>query len=290
MPRAKRIDPVSEDEPDEQLDQAQETDTLTGAIPEGVREVLRPIVSKMGWAPKEEWKRDPAEWRDELQFLEQTPEVIAKLKESGDRQARAAAAAIEEERARKAEEAQRIIRESDDPDKREAAAKELRGPPPQTVAWMARNPWFDTDPDAKALAVSAVMRAEQGGADIPTALAAGEEAVRKRFPEYFSAGTEQRLSDVRRQAPTPPQVQEGSRATPSQPKERGWAEIPRADREAFERHLLKAYVSRGKTKEQAQAMYADGYWKEGVIPPNEREEDPWVREKKSNPWVTRGRG
>ena len=290
MPRAKRADPVVEAEPDEQLDQSTETDTLSGAIPEGVREILRPIVSKMGWAPKEDWKRDPAEWRDELQFLEQTPEVITRLKEQGERQARAAAAAIEEERSRKAEEATRIIRESDDPKIREAAAQSLResvGPPPQTVAWMAKNPWFDSDPEAKQVAVRAIQRGVAIGLSIEDQLAAGEEAAKRVFPQYFSAGTEQRLSDVRRQAPTPPQVQEGSRATASQPKEKGWAEVPRADREAFERHLLKAFMSKGQTREQAQAKYAESYWREGILPPNEREEDPWVREKKTNPWGRR---
>ena len=80
------------------------------------------------------------------------------------------------------------------------------------------------------------------------------------------------MSDVRRQAPLAPQVQQGSRAAATAaPKEKGWAEIPRADREAFDRHLLKPFMAKGLKREEAQAKYADGYWKEGVIPPtNER--------------------
>lgn len=291
MPRAKRADPVIEDEPDEQLDQPAETDTLTGAIPEGIREVLRPIVSKMGWTPKEEWKRDPAEWRDELQFFEDTPRVVADLKERSERTAQAAAAAIEEERRRKVEEATRVIRESEDPAEREQAAAKLRdnaGPPPETQAWLAKNPWFHTDPDAQALVTSTVNRMAQQGASISAQLEEAEKKVRQRFPEYFSAGTEQRLSDVRRQAPLAPQVQQGSRASGNgAPKEKGWAEIPRADREAFDRHLLKPFMAKGLKREEAQAQYAAGYWKEGVLPPDEREEDPWVREKRSNPWGRR---
>ena len=144
---------------------------------------------------------------DAPEFLDNTPKVIADLKERGERAAQAAAAAIEDERRRIREEATRTIREADDPEVRAKAAERLAqnaGPPPETQAWMGRNPWFQTDPDAQALAVAAVQRAEARGANIPDALAAGEEAVRKRFPEYFSAGTEQRLSDVRRQAPNLP--------------------------------------------------------------------------------------
>ena len=290
MPRAKRPDPVSDETEDEQLDQPTETDTLSGAIPEGEIALARSVASKMGWTPQEEWKRDPSKWVDAPEFLEQTPKVIASLKEQGERQARAAAAVIEETRRKDAEEATRVIRESDDPAEREKAATKLRessGPPPETQAWLSKNPWFHTDPDAQALVVATVNRLAQTGATISEQLEEAEKKARQRFPEYFSAGTEQRLSDVRRQAPSPPQVQQGSRAGSSQPAEKGYAQIPRADRDAFELHLQKHFMAKGLKKEDAQAQYAASYWREGVLPPSEREEDPWVREKKSNPWGRR---
>ena len=179
MPRAKRADPVIEDDPDEQLDQPVETDTLTGAIPEGIREVLRPIVSKMGWTPKEEWKRDPAEWRDELQFLEDTPRVVADLKERSERTAQAAAAAIEEERRRKVEEATRVIRESEDPAEREQAAAKLRDT--QALLRKRQPGWraiLGSTPtrDRACRCASARLNemAQQGGADIRTAWQLGK--------------------------------------------------------------------------------------------------------------------
>ena len=287
MPRAKRADPVSDEPEDEHLDQPTETDTLSGAIPEGEAVLGQSVAKRLGWRPKEEWTRDPDKFVDWPDFLENTPKVIAELKEQGERQARAAAAAIEEAQREKVERATRVIRESDDPAAREAAAKELQGPPPETRAWLAKNPWFDTDSRAQALAVSTVNDMAKRGASISVQLEEAESEVRKRFPEYFATGVEQRLSDVRRQATTPPQVQQGSRATTTQSTEKGFAQIPRKDREAFELHLLKPMLSMGKTKEQAEAGYAKRYWGAGTLPPEERGDDPWVNQKKSNPWGRR---
>jgi hypothetical protein len=290
MPRAKPTSEVIEADPDEQLDQPTETDTLSGAIPEGEVALARSVASKMGWTPIEDWKRDPSKWVDAPEFLENTPKVIAELKERGERIDRAAAAAIEEVRQKKAEDAQRIIRESDDPDKREAAAKELRGPPPQTVAWIGRNPWFETDNDAKLIAANAIETAFKSGASIEAQLKAGEEAAKRVFPHYFSTGTEQRLSDVRRQAPTPPQVQEGSRASASQPKEKGFAQIPRADREAFQEHLLKPLMAHGRTREQAEEGYARRYWAAPPIDPSERPAEQFPLKPQPSRWAKKRAG
>lgn len=295
--RAKR-EPAAEAEPDEHLDENVEADTLSGAIPEGERALARSLAKRMGWAPKESWTRDPAKWEDEIAFLEKTTTAVEDLQarnkalqERSERVNQAAAQAIEDERRRVRDEATKVIREADDPDVRAKAAERLAqnaGPPPQTVAWIAKNPWFDTDPDAQALAIAAIQRAEKEGANIPDALAKGEDTVRKRFPEYFANGGEQRLSDVRRAAPIAPQVQNGTRApSAAGPKEKGWAEIPRADRDAFDRHMLKAYHGKGLSDDKAHAEYAAGYWQAGTLPPDEREEDPWVREKRTNPWGRR---
>lgn len=284
--RAKRPEVVIEEPDDEQLDHATETDTLTGAIPEGELALARSVASKMGWKPKEEWTRDPDKFVDAPEFLENTPKVLAELKERGERQARAAAAAIEDERARKMEEATRVIRESDDPKQREAAAQELRGPPPETQAWLSKNPWFHTDPDAQALAASTVNRMAASGASITAQLEEAEKTVRQRFPEYFANGTEQRLSDVRRQAPTPPKVQDGSRAGGNgAPKEKTFADVPRADRDAFNGNLLKHFMANGLTQEQAQARYANSYWKAPPADPSERPAEMWPSKPQSNVWA-----
>ena len=288
MARAKRPDPIVEDEDDEHLDQTGETDTLTGPIPEGELAVARSVASKMGWTPQEDWKRDPSKWVDAPEFLENTPKVLADLKESRDRAARAAAEAIEDERRRILEEATRTIREADDPEVRARAAERLAqnaGPPPETQAWIARNPWFYTDPDAQVLVVATVNRLAASGASIPDQLEEAEKKVRQRFPEYFASGTEQRLSDVRRSAPNPPKVQDGSRAAANgAPKEKGFADIPRADRDVFRNNLLKHFMANGQTQEQAEGRYARSYWRAPPADPSERGPEQWPMKPQSNVW------
>ncbi len=291
MPRAKREVEAVEDAPDEQLDHTPETDTLTGAIPEGELALARSVAKRLGWKGPEEWTGAPDQFVDAPEFLDNTPKVIADLKESGKRAAQAAAAAIEDERRRIREEATRTIRDSDDREEREKAAERLAqnaGPPPETQAWLARNPWFQTDPDAQAIATSTVNRMAAQGASISLQLEEAEKSVRQRFPEYFSAGTEQRLSDVRRQAPIAPQVQQGSRAGGNgAPKEKGFAEIPQADRAAFNGNLLKHFMARGLTQEESQRRYAASYWRVGVTDPSERPEERFPLTPQSNIWAKR---
>ena len=290
MPRAKReLEPV-EDEADQLLDEHPEADTLSGAIPEGELAIARSVAKRMGWTPQEEWTRDPAKWQDAPDFLENTPKVIADLKERSERTARAASAAIEDERRRKVEAATKVIEQSEDPAERRQAAADLQqhaGPPPQTVAWMARNPWFQTDPAAQQTAIRAIQRGVAIGLSIEDQLAAGEEAARRDYPHYFNAGTEQRLSDVRRQAPIAPQVHQGSRAqNGGAPKEKGFGDIPKADRDAFNGHLLKAFMANGQTKEQAEGRYARSYWNAPPPDPSERGEE-YPLKPQSNVWAKR---
>lgn len=279
MARAKRQEEPQEPTVDPQDEQA----TLTGPVAEGIPEpVAEALAKRMGWKPREEWTRDPEDWTPASKFLEGTASQVEdlrarnrKLLEEKERAAQATADMLEQERARIREEALRTIRTADDPEERTRAAQKLAensGPPPETRAWLARNPWFDTDPDAQALAASTINRLAARGVSIPDQLEQAESAVKKRFPEYFAAQTEMRLSDVRRQAPSPPQVQQGTRATNNgPPREKGFSDIPTADRQAFREHLLRKFMTNGQTQEQAEARYARSYWRD---PP----EDPATRE------------
>lgn len=259
---------------DEQVDDASENGTLTGLVAEGEEPVTLRVAKQLGWKPKEEWSkdRDPESWVDEVKFLENTATQVEdlrarnrELRERSERSARAAADVIEEDRRRSREEAQRVIRDSDNPDERARAAERLAqnaGPPPETRAWLAKNPWFETDPDAQALATATVNRLAARGVAIADQLSEAEATVKKRFPEHFATGTEQRLSDVRRPAPNPPQVQSGTRAVTTQTKEKGFADIPSGDRQAFRTHLLRPIMARGRTQQEAEAGYAKRYWNE----------------------------
>jgi len=246
---------------DEPVDDNLETEHLTGEVGEAELQIARAVAKRMGWAPKEEWTRDPAKWQDAPQFLENTPKVIDRLKETADRSARAAAEAIEEDRRRAREEAQRVIRESDDPEERDKAAKRLAdaaGPPPETQAWVARNPWFQTDSRANALAVATANEAAKRGASISDQLKEAEAEVKRRYPEHF--GEPARLSEVR--ARPAPQVQGGTRSGTTTQREKGFSDLPSAARDAFERHLLRTFTNRGLSKQEAEKRYAMSYWRE----------------------------
>lgn len=280
------------------IDENAETATLTGPVVEDSEPATQRIAKRLGWKPKEEWDRDPESWVDDVHFLENTADQVQdlrarnqELRERSERSARAAAEAIEQDRQRVREESQRTIRESDNPEERSKAAARLAesaGPPPQTTAWLAKNPWFDDDPLAATLARTICAELGSKGVSFNDQLAEAEKEVRKRFPEHFErvesrpTGEEVPLSRVRA-----PAVQPGTRAAPSQTKEKGFADIPSADRQAFRTNLLKHFMSHGQTQAQAETRYARSYWGEGVLHPSERDADPWVNEKKSNPWGRR---
>ncbi len=241
----------------------------SGAIEDEAPEVVlsRTVARRLGWVPQDEWKRDPAKWVDADQYLEETPRQIETLKERLKRTGQVAEAVAEEARREGIEQARRELlaaTESGDKDAAIAAANKLQGPPPQTVAWMGRNAWFNQDPDARLLAVNVIERSRLAGGTIEQQLQAGEDAVKRRFPEHFEIipfaepQREARLSEVR----TPPQVQGGSRgAVAPRTKEKGWADIPSGDRGQMERSVQRLSRNHGKTAAEVQGMLAANYWR-----------------------------
>ena len=253
------------------------SETKTGPVSEAdpELEVSRRVARRMGWVPKEEWKRDPDKWTDAPEFLETTPHRFETLQERQRRwgqiaEAEAERRAAEAVAAAKAEHAAAV--KTGDVEAANAAVQKMAnpGPPPQTRAWLGKNPWFHTDPDAQTMAVRAIESAANSGADIDMQLQAGEAAVRRRFPEYFDDAPVTRTEPRREQAETklsdlrPPSLASGSRsgsATRTQPKEKGWMDIPSADRNQMQ-PFIKKFIRRGMTQGEAQDAYARTYWKE----------------------------
>ncbi len=280
MPRGNRkaAETVTNDALDETQDQEQSY--RTGHVSEGDLDLMRRVASPLGWTTKEEWKRDPAKWEDADKFLERTATEVQALKErnrelqeSKRRSAQAAADAIEENRRQARLEAIAEVRaasEAQDADRSQRAAERLAqvsGPPPQTVAWMGRNPWFNEDPDAQLLAAHEINRLANAGASIEDQLAAATEKVKRRFPEYFDQPEEReepretRLSDSRRIAPA---VQAGTRNSSQmqQQKEKGFSDIPRDDQASYRKYFAKRFESTGLKPNEAEAKYAASYWRE----------------------------
>lgn len=242
----------------------------SGSVVEGELELARSVAKRMGWTPKEDWKRDPAKWRDAPEYLEQTPKELDSLKERLRRTSQAAADAVEDERRRARIEAQNEIKaaaQAGDAERAERAAQQLErvaGPPPQTVAWIGRNPWFQEDPDAQAMAVITINRLAQQGASIEDQLAEAERAVKRRFPEHFGQAERDQdpAPDTRRAAPIPPQVQAPGRSSgDARTKAKTFADIPAADRAQAERFFIKRYMGHGLSKPDAEAKYAASYWR-----------------------------
>lgn len=273
-PARKAEDPNIEGQDDtntQALDEAsQEGQTLrTGQVSEGELDLARSVAKRMGWTPKEDWKRDPSKWVDAPDFLENTPRELDTLKERNRRTAQAAADAIEDSRRQARIEAQAEVRaaaEAADPERAEAAAQRLAkvsGPPPQTVAWMGRNTWFNDDPDAQAMAINEINRMAGSGASIEDQLEAAEAKVKHRFPEHFGQAERPEPKEVplreSRHITTPPAVQAGTRGADVRTKEKGFADIPAGDRALYQRHFAKRFEQTMKP-DDAQKRYAASYW------------------------------
>src|SRR5258706_13646106 len=166
MPRARKAEEADTIEREPPLDenQEQEQSYRTGQVSEGELDLARSVAKRMGWTPKEDWKRDPAKWVDAPDFLEQTPRELESLKERNRRTAQAASDAIEETQRRARAEAEDRVRLAETPDERVAAARDYAaasGPHPETLAWMGRNAWFNDDPDARNMAATEINRSAQ---------------------------------------------------------------------------------------------------------------------------------
>ena len=262
MPRAKR----TEEPEDGVLDQEQETEDNSAS--EAELEVAARIAKRMGHVTQEEWVasgRKPEKWVEPLKWLEDTPQVIKRLQEQRDRAASAAAEAIEEDRRQRRAELEQRLRAEEDPEERVKVARDyanVSGPHPETQAWMRDNPWFDTDPQARAVAAQVVNDMASQGRSIREQLQGATEAVRRRFPEHF--GDEAPVSDrapVRATQLEPrarPAAQPGTRA-PIQAanRKKGFSDLPYRVRQDFEATLAK-YLKTDAQREK----YAAKYWEE----------------------------
>ena len=252
---------------------------------------------KLGWTSKDEWEqsgRDPEMWRDHNMFLDTSPGYFERLRKKNreyktrmEREAAAAAATIDEERRRAREEAIREAREAataGDADRAAAAAERAAtaGPPPETQAWMAKNPWFNSDPDARALAASAVERAAAAGKSITEQLEIASNSVKKRFPEYFEEDDLDELPEfITRQTTRKPEetpqrevkmsqsakvasaaagTQSARVRTPNSNKEKGFNDLPSETKASYEKYFAKKFAGRYKSADEAREAYAKRYF------------------------------
>jgi hypothetical protein len=160
---------------------------------------LEDLARNRGWKPKEEWSGE-GEWRDAASFIEfgldkgrDTSKELKELRETtsriADTQARIAQEAADraraEERGKWEQVHAKAVDEGDHDAARQAVSQiaALNVPVRDTVGEFAtKNPWFNTDPAARAVAQAAAERNKH----LPPEeqFKAAQEEVHKRFPEY----------------------------------------------------------------------------------------------------------
>lgn len=175
-------------------DNAEQADTAPQTIEDFAR--------ARGWKPKDEWSGD-GEWRDASQFLEfgldrgrDASRDLKELRETtariADTQTRIMAENVERVRQEERAKWQRLHDQAVEEGNTEIAGQAVEKltqlaqpavPQRDYAAEFARdNPWFGSDPEAKALAIAVAEKFRNSPPDVQFEEA--RKAVHKRFPEY----------------------------------------------------------------------------------------------------------
>lgn len=161
------------------------------------------LAAEMGWAPKDQWRGNPDDWKDAKTFLKRTVEInrtlssdVRELKQTTQKMARTSAAIMERALLDQKEELEArfdaAVAANDPKAARQAQAdlaklsEPASGEPEGIKDFESRNPWFGNDKEATAFAVSVCEVNKHLSHDEQLKLA--EDAVRKRFPEHFPEG------------------------------------------------------------------------------------------------------
>ena len=219
---------------------------------------LEDIARKAGWAPKEEWRGPEDQWKPASAFLTETAtssrdirREMRELRKEIDATGKTTAKIAADYRKRAIEEAEARIREFTEANDPEAVLKATRDlakieaePADDPIkAWVAENPWFETDIVANGIAKGAAERAAQAGKSPADQLAAAKAEVMKRMPELFTDDDAPATPAARR---SPPVLAGGTRnAAPT--REPGYADLPPSARTAF-----TTLVSNGMAQDTAE--------------------------------------
>lgn len=222
------------------------------------------LAREMGWAPQDQWRGNPEQWKDAKTFLKSTVEInrtlskdVRGLRDTVDRLSRTSAViadrAIADQRASLEQQFRDAVANGDEQGAFEASQALQRVEAPQQTDHLAdfrqRNPWFDKDPEARAMCM-AIGEVNKGKSP-EEIFSLAEEAVRKRFPEHFQEA--QPRQPQRAPVVSSPQ----SRSARPAPREKGPGDLPAEARRAGE-----DFVRRGRVKDLAE--YARIYFEENA--------------------------
>jgi len=257
------VEPQTELEPDAVVAEGAQDETE----PEAPLTV-EALASDLGWKPESEWKGSKDKWTPAADFLrskvdksDRLASEIRDVRDTVGRISRTTAAitdrAVREERERWEQQFRDATAAGDEQAAWQAAQELHRVPAAREdadqvfEAWRARNPWFDTDPEARAYVYGLGEINKGKPAEEQTRLV--DEAVRKRFPELFDEPAPRGRAAPRAPAVNAP----ASRAVRSAPRGRSEADLPAEARKAGE-----DFVRRGRVNSLAE--YAKLYFEENA--------------------------
>lgn len=204
---------------------------------------LEDIARKAGWSSKEEWRGPEDQWKPASAFLTETATTsrdirreMREMRKEIDATGKTTAKMAADFKAKSIAEAEARIRElteANDADgiikaTRDLAKIEATPADDPVKAWVAENPWFETDTVAEGIARGAAEKAAKAGKSPADQLAAAKAEVMKRMPELFDDDAPATLAARR----SPPALTGGTRtAVPT--REPGYADLPPSARTAF---------------------------------------------------------
>jgi hypothetical protein len=201
------------------------------------------LARSMGWRPKEQFKGDPNLWKPAKDYIKAGAEIqrglsrdLKELRGTVDTMTRTQGAILQQTLAAErdklvskynkavedgdAQTSFRVGREIDNLNGQAQAFASpqplVQPPPPEALAWVDSNPWFNSDPLARDLALNVAERYANAGHPTEVQLQAAEREVRKLYPHLFGASSK----------PPPEVAQPGGRGGAGGKKGSTYADLP----------------------------------------------------------------
>jgi hypothetical protein len=194
-------------------------------------EPIANLAKELGWVSKDEFRGEPEKWKPAEQFIrdgrdiqQTTARELRSLREQMERVGSVTETIIQDRVTAAQTEWQRKMTQAVDDgdtetalklaDQRPTAKPNGTGADPTVQSWVAKNPWFNTDPLARVRAEE--LSGKLAHLPVPEQLAQVERAMKREFPEHFPAPVK---------APPSTQTATGRNANPSN-RTKGFADMP----------------------------------------------------------------
>lgn len=245
----------------EELEQHLEAGSEEVQQPDPELLAARKWAAKFGWAPKEDWRGKPEDWVDAPEFLERAEQRQRSLTDQNKRLKSFNERMTEDARREGRESAERELREATkagDDDRAVVAAERLAahsGPSAEVRSWISQNPWFETDPRARRLAMATCEDEASRGASEVQQLQAAREEVERVYPDLFG-----RPREPRPEPKVAPQVAGGNRVGNGRRGPKGWDDLPGSVRATMEKNFRTLLSGAPDKVKASKDRMARTYW------------------------------